>query len=669
MSHTDTEILLQSENEEERLQGLRQLNQEGIDGHLGLLYRAMGDASWRVRKEAAEVFLALPVAAELSGEIIELLHAEDNAGLRNTAVDILVRLGRLAVPRLLEELACPDHDVRKFVIDILGAIGDPSVGGALIAALADDDTNVRAAAAENLGRLQVVEAVPHLVAAMRTADLMTRFTILEALAQIGNEIPVADLLAYREEKLLRKALFDCLGHVGNGQAVPVLVEGLCDEMRNVREAAAVALGRLAEKETGLVEQAIASAADRVGPILGELVGSRHQQVTRAALQLIAWAGDAGVVPILLPLAGQEHLQRLVLFSLINIASRCGSSLLELWPNLDDSGRAYLVYALGEAGCRDCLPRVLEALQASSPELQQAAAHALGKVGDPETPARLVNVLVDCDSEVAPTVVSALASLAAAFPDQVIAAAGELLGREDERLRTEGVRVLSGVRDRDISDMISMALKDESREVRAAAIEACRGRDDDALWQQLLFALTDESADVRRMAVESIGASGRAEASEALSLALQDEDIWVRSTAVRALGQLGSEEACGLVREQLGDPVGLVVIACLESLVAAGVPDANDCLRNALDHEDRDVVIAALKQLGWIGDRDWVEIRGRELLNHKHWEVRLATARTLVEVGAENGLTLLEERLLVEEEDLVQKELKLLAQALMELRES
>ncbi|MCF6239325.1 MAG: HEAT repeat domain-containing protein, partial [Candidatus Marinimicrobia bacterium] len=94
---------LNSHDEEVRLQGLRDLAAaESIDG-LDLIFAAFGDVSWRVRKESIALFLTLPVSRELIGEIIELLHAEENAGLRNAAVEILSRMGQDAVPMLMDQ--------------------------------------------------------------------------------------------------------------------------------------------------------------------------------------------------------------------------------------------------------------------------------------------------------------------------------------------------------------------------------------------------------------------------------------------------------------------------------------------------------------------------------------------------------------------------------------
>ena len=72
--------------------------------------------------------------------------------LRNSAVEALERLGRLAVPVLSLHMDDDDHDVRKFVVDILGNVGDAAAVPLLIKALDDPDPNVSAAAAENLGQ-------------------------------------------------------------------------------------------------------------------------------------------------------------------------------------------------------------------------------------------------------------------------------------------------------------------------------------------------------------------------------------------------------------------------------------------------------------------------------------------------------------------------------------
>ncbi|ORJ63343.1 HEAT repeat domain-containing protein [Geothermobacter hydrogeniphilus] len=650
--------------EEERLQGLKGLGRYGIERFLPQLYRALGDESWRVRKEATELFLALPRAGELAGDIIELLHSQDNAGLRNTAVDILVRLGHCAVPRLLEELSCPDHDVRKFILDIFGAVRAEEAMPGMLAALADSDSNVRAAAAENLGRMQLPEAVPALLEAMADADLMLRFTILEALAQIGGEVSVEELLPYHEEKLLRQALFDCLGHVGNGDALPVLIEGLTDSMRNVREAACLAIQRIALRHPEMVQRVMTRQRE-TGFIdsLGELLASRRVDVRRGAVHLLGWIGHAETAERLLPLLRDEDLSREAAAALISIGSESACSLTGLWPGADAQTRACLAYILGEARCRDCEDLLLAALQDPSADLQQAAAHALGLVGGERSPRALAECLSKCDQQVADTLVQSLSQLAARFPEQVLAAIGHLLEAEAEAVRAQAVSVLGALADDRVDALIGMALKDVAAAVRAAAVRACDGRTGERQRQALLIALTDEESEVRRLAVEVIGAGEGEEVVEALQLAMQDEDMWVRAAAVRSLARQSPEIAVVLLDRALSDKVGLVVIAALETLGELDPDAACSRLLAILEHPDEEVVNAALKQLACSGRSDWVAERGEALLNHGNWEVRLTASRTLAELAPETALRLMEKRLLVEEEDLVRQQFSELIDAL------
>jgi len=660
----DIDRLLQSENEEQRLLGLKLLAEDGVEKHLGRLSQLMGDVSWRVRKEAAGCFLAMPNAAALSGEIIELLHSQDNAGLRNTAVEILVKFGRLAVPQLLEEIACPDHDVRKFVIDILGDIGDERAIPPLVCALDDPDTNVRAAAAENLGKLKAVDAVTDLLAAMADADLMFRFTILEALAMIGTQVPTTELLRYRDVKLLRKALFDSLGLIGDENTAPVLIEGLLDDMRDVREAAAIGLVRLQQRDGDQVaETLIARAHEEILESLSELTTAKNQVVRRSALQLLGLLADGRAVAALLPLLEDQNLAQQAAAALVAIGRREPEALINLWPTADANTRVYLAYLYGEAECQRCVTQLREGLRAEQPNLRHAAAQSLGKLGDPLALSALVEALNDEHDDVSEAIVGSLSRLGAAAPEACLQAVLPLLEEDDPFIRSSAVTVLGRLRGPEVERALSFALKDEAAEVRQAAVKAMSESGDSDQLPALQLAMTDENVEVRRMATEVLGRLGSAEALPALELALQDEDIWVRTAGVRALGQLTVPEAQVMVRRALQDPVGMVVIAALEVIVEIEPAHAREALLNALRHFDEEVVNAALKGLAAHGDSSWVQVYGEALLNHGNWEVRLTTARALVASSGQSAQPLLEARLLVEGEDLVRLEIEELLQDL------
>ena len=654
----ELEIRLQDNDEEVRLQALKGLAALGIGDSLPALYQALGDSGWRVRKEGVEIFLGLPAAASLCGEICELLHSQENAGLRNAAVEILIRVGRAALPVLLEELACQDHDVRKFALDILGEIGDTSAAEAMLGALADADDNVRAAAAENLGKLRFAEAVPALLDALDGADLLLRFTILEALGQIGATVPVDRLLPLGSDRMVRKALFDCLGQVGGLEALPELVAGLTDEMRNVREAAATALTCVARgEESAFWSRLRELAGPAQADALMEMLDSTSEAVRKAAMTLLGACGEARHARHLLNYFADVTLGEVAVASLVMLGRHVGSSLTELWAGADGRSRICLAYVIGASGCLSGSGLLIEGLGSDNLELRLMSARALGELGEAVAFSPLLAALQEPSEELRREATQALSRLAATTATEAVGMLEPLATAADPGLRAAAIRILACCDAPGVGGMLRFALKDEAAEVRRAAVRAIEARPGEEQITSLMLALTDEDGDVRRLAAEALGASGGKGGVGALELALRDEDIWVRAAAVRSLGRIGGADALHLIDGALADPIGLVAIAALETLGQHDPDRLKTRALIALEHDDEEVVNAAIQFLSGGGSSDWLEERGTDLINHRHWEVRLNAARALAALLGPRCVDQLETRLLVEGEDLVRQELQ------------
>jgi HEAT repeat protein len=647
--NSEVSSLLSSESEEQRLKALRALDLLQGDSPQWLL-SALGDESWRLRKEATEIFLSLPNASCLVGEVVELLHSEDNAGLRNAAVEILVRLGSPALPCLIEELSCNDHDVRKFALDILGAIGDPFCIAAMQKSLHDSDANVRAAAAENLGRLRAAEAIPALLGAMGQPDLMLRFAILDALARIGAPIPLAPLLPFYEDKLLRKALIESFGQLGDEEAIPLLLKALGDELRKVREASAVALLRIEQRYPGTVVSQLQALAG-LQPLdnIALLLESSDRMVRRAAFQLLQWLQALQLVPKLLPFLAVEEDREDVLAVLVSMARHHPEPLMTHWPQADTITRTCLAYIFGEARCAGALPLLVAALAADDGELPAVAAQALGRLGAPAAIPPLALCLSTTDDDLRQASRLALVYLARSLATEVVQHVRPVLEKGMAAARVAAVQVIGSLPGGEGAASLALAIKDESAPVRAAAIRAIGPWLTSDELTPVVLSLTDEDADVRRIAAEVLGGCGDGQAVAPLSLTLLDEDLWVRAASVRALGRLPG----GLrgVSAALTDPVGLVCIAALETLCEANDDAAFAALLAAIDHPDEEVVKTALRLLANRPRQDWLPQGGR-LLDHPHREVRMTIARLLVEAGADRSAALLENRLAIEGDELV-----------------
>ncbi len=649
---------LNSPDEETRLGGLRELAAGSpVDG-LDLIFKAFGDPSWRVRKESIDLFLRLPVSRELIGEIIELLHAEDNAGLRNAAVEILGRMGRDAVPMLLDQADCADHDVRKFIVDILGDIAAPEAVPTLVRALEDVDSNVRAAAAETLGKLKSAEAVPALLTAMQQPDLLLQFTILEALSRIAAPVPLDELLPYKNEKLLRKALIDCLGKAGDASAIDELIAALTDSMRNVREAAILALVEIAARHPDPLRHALAGcekgpAAAAVGAYLDAGI---DKPLRRAAVRVLGWLGLAESVSPLLQLLAEETLQQEAMAALVDLGRVAPQALLDAWPKASGNPRACLAFAIGEADCRIGVPLLRQGLRDGDSQIARLSAHALGRTGDAATLPDLVTCLSNDAPEVREAASQALITLGRRAPGETFAVLRPLLAHSDSGQRMFAVMVLRELDHPGVLEALSLAVKDPAAEVRRAAVKVFERCDIGDHLSTLLLSLTDEDPEVRRTVVDILANCRDQEAFDGLQLALQDEDIWVRSSAVRGLGRVGGASSRALVEKALADPVGLVRIAALETLASLVGAAATPQLLAALDHDDEDVVAAAMALLSRSDATDWVAAHAAQLLDHPFWMVRSQIARCAVTALGADARPLLAKRLAVEQEALVRQHL-------------
>lgn len=648
--------LMASADEEVRLEGIRSIADAG--NFLDLVFQGFGDASWRVRKEAADLFLRLPSRLELISEIIKLLHAEENAGLRNTAVDILVRLGRDAVPMLLDQARCPDHDVRKFIVDILGEIADRRAMPRLLEALDDEDGNVRAAAAENLGKLRSGEAVPKLLDAMRHQDVLLRFTILDALGKIGVPVPLPRLLPFRNDQLLRKALIDCLGLVGDATAVSELLSGLVDPMRNVRDASLLSLVALADRYPEEVRQLLANqnGSGTVEAVLGYLDESQLPTARQAAVRTLGWLASPQAIPPLLQVLGDEVLQHDVLSALVNIAQRHPQAAIDAWEGVPILQRAYLAYVYSEAGCAAALPLLRAALNSDDARLVQMAAHALGRLGGVAELGDMAGCLRHPDADVRDAAAQSLGVLGRRFPAEMLTVLEPLLSDDDPSHRSAAIGIIGRLDDVVVAQRLAMALKDPAAEVRRSAISALSGSAIDDHLLAIQLALTDEDLEVRRAAAEILGSSGNPEAIHGLRLALRDEDLWVRAAAVRSLGRLGGVDEAETIGLLLDDPVGLVSIAALETLGDLLGERACPLICAALDHPDEEVVNVALRLLTKNGADNWLTANAESLVNHPARSIRAYFIGLLAGLAGERVRSVLERRLPIEADEMIRQQI-------------
>lgn len=645
---------LSSAEEETRRIAVVALSSVSLEKSSELLFLAMGDTSWRVRKEAVEVFLSAPDATEFIGRLFNLLRSQDNAGLRNSAAEALIRQGKSTLSVLASHAQDSDSDVRKFVVDILGAIGDRSAVQLLVHALDDSDPNVAMAAAENLGNIGCAEALQPLLAALSRQDVTLRYVILEALAKIGEPLPLEAVSPFLAEGLLKKPVYECLGLVGRSDAAPLVVQGLAETGKSVREAAVKALMAIRDR---VPEEWAENACDTLLHGLTEtpvvvgllaLLDTSDIALRRALIRLFGLIGDPRTARGILRSCRSEQLLPDCIPALRALGDVSIEFLEDEFFGGDEGERANILRICGEMGLRESASLLRRALDEPSPQVREVSLRSVGKIGLIELIPETAALLGDFDQDVRIAALETLALLAELDPAPVGKIAAVLAVADEPGKRRDAVFLCGVLRDR---ERLSLLMKDADDLVRRTAVQGLARLGGDDAVHHLTLALTDENPGVRIAAAATLGETCSQNAVEPLVLVMVDPDPWVRCAALRSLGKIGGDIALAAIESALDEADGLVSLAALDALRHFDTEKSRQLARRVTAASNSDLVKSAIELLAELED-PWLDEHWQEFLLHPHWDVRNSIVRFLAEKQGQEALPLLRRALETETDDLV-----------------
>jgi HEAT repeat protein len=210
------EKLLSDGNANVRISAVEAATSSGGVRAVSALVKCLKDTSWEVRKDAA-----------------------DSLGLLGD---------RSAVDGLCVLVQDPDRDVRESAITALGHLGDRAALVPLVPALLDPESVVRSAAAAALQKIDpswqdatmLSDALPKIQAALKHPEYWVRHCATKLLEQLKIQVNVG------QDEVPAKLSKRAPAH----PAFPVLADLLFNRDRDLRLAAAVALGRLREPAAG-----------------------------------------------------------------------------------------------------------------------------------------------------------------------------------------------------------------------------------------------------------------------------------------------------------------------------------------------------------------------------------------------------------------------------------
>jgi len=206
--------------------GIKEVASEELVAHyIGLLKKRGA----RGREETDAVLVALEERSV--GPLLQALAEEEDLLVRKAIVEIVTRIGRIAVPTILENLADSRWYMVRNMITVLGTLGMPDLAPHVAATLSHPDLRVKKEAIKALSRIPHPSSVTALcglcffpeetVALTATAALSSKKET-EAIVTLYRRA-AAKLILYPNYRLAHEAI-DSLRAIGTDEAVTALEE-------------------------------------------------------------------------------------------------------------------------------------------------------------------------------------------------------------------------------------------------------------------------------------------------------------------------------------------------------------------------------------------------------------------------------------------------------------
>lgn len=656
------EVALASEDPELRRRAVASLATDHAPEREAQLVRALGDADWRVRKEATRV--ASEVSWDLVPALVDALCQGENVGLRNAALEVLEHIGPRAAPALLDALPRVPETARKFVVAALGFAG--GAGVEQLAEIASDrDTNTAQAALEALAKLGGPRAEEALRGHLRSADPVLRLAALEGLERLEARVALSELEPLLADRLVRRLALRLLAFSDDLGAVRALFTAL-DETGASASEAAIAVGRLLERG-GPAAREVAATARSMGAAtrrtLRELSTAGREPARRAATWILLLARDQEVLRTAAELAADDRLPPVALEAVRSWGAEAVDPLIGIAGTASARGRAAAIEMASElaASAPGIAPplraRLLDALReglaSDEPVVATAAASALatwGEAGDVEA---LVRSATRFGEQVARAAGRSLERLAPRHPEAVERALASTT--LDGPLGAALLPALASLGGASASDRLQATLNADDARARRAAVMALPKLGGERAAELAGFALADEDLEVQGAAVQVLAQLAASHSGDPeplglahLRLALRASFDPVVATAARALGAIDDRESIPTLRELVRQGRPGVAVAAMESLRAMKDPALETLWVEALGQDDEELVKEALRA---IADAASVRSAARVALalEHAAWDVRQLAARLLAGLGGEQAVAALRDRLAREDD--------------------
>ena len=602
---------------------------------------ALGDQRWTARQQQVRA-LAQQGHAIVDTLVTTLRAQHHNFNVLSSLLDLIALADLDVVDPMITCLGTDDADLRMQAALILGERHDQRAVPALMRALDDPDVNVRFHAIEALGRLHAVQAVEPLVKIAEERDFFLAFPAVQALALVGDTGVAARLVPLLGDELLSAAVAEALGVLGDDVVAEPLVKSLGEPHAPIDVIAETlaALHERYERRYG--------AGDQIATVVRRAMTARATQNLLDAVQrvssdrlrgiacVLGWLDGQSVQRALTRLLGQPTIRAQVVEALVRYGSGVVDLLVEQLIAEDLDTRQAAAVALGRIGDRRATGALVAALQDT--DLAVPAAGALARIGDAAAFEALIALIGHDDSAIRQAVIAALNSIGHAdMPQRVLG----LLDDPNALVRESATKIAGYFGYQQCLRRVIERCSDPSEAVRRAAVEQLPMFDDRDAIGRLVEALAVDTPPVRAAAATAFAHVEARDAIGPLTEALSDRDPWVRYFALRSLGSFQHPSAAPAVRDCLErDPAGQVRLAAIDVLGRLQPPGVLSILEPLVGSDDADTARAAIRALRHVQDAGAERALDAVSRADEAWR-RLETVVAIGERGGSHAVSTLE----------------------------
>lgn len=585
----------------------------------------------------------------------QAIRNDGHADLRNSAMEVLIRFGGQAVPKLLVLLRDDNEEVRNFCTVMLGEIGSREAVTPLIHALRDTDVNVRHGTAEALGKIGDRTALLPLLDLLEE-DFWLQFPAIAAIAAMKDNRAVPHLLKLLGHPMLEGVVIDALGEIGDPRALSYLgdilensdetitgktIQAIVKIYRNMEDDCRYKNSLATSRQISLKNSIIKSSC--VVKIKTVLAPGGDPDTLKAAIALLGWLGETSMLPQLFLLLENDDFLDVAESSILAMGKEAVPLLNEALHHPSDNVRIVAVRSLRWLGEQYDQAFYKPLLFDNCLKVQTEVLESLKETTFSEIIPRLFEFLENGDEHIR----TLSAQILGCYPYSELHGYLKGMIASSDAFRRKCAATLIGSMSQSVPPTtLGCLIKDADSEVRKEAVSAAGRLKFIKIIPYLIDALSDPDTGVQEKAVLSLAEFGSDAPLMKILPLLRSGRETLDYTIIKAVGKIGSVEAgvslIGFQRE--GNISRSIEFALIETLGRIGHKAAAVMITTLyLNHGDSDFRRCAAQALGEIAAQDSLNAI-RDACNDAHWSVRIASMEALVKICGHTSLPVILEAL-------------------------